>query len=390
LKAETPRKNLKADDSVTADAARYLRIPGSFNFKLEQKRSCEIIYSKKIDNTVIRHSYDALAERLISREPPAVALINPREPATDENIAKVKSALKHISADCDYTRWLSILMAIHSTGWATAEDMAWRWSMTAPTRFDVDVFDRTWKSLKVDGATTVKTLFWTARKNGWIPPNGDRRNTAFVRNGRGAVTNIAANVHNILLEDPYFADAVRFNQFPATRELYRPLGEADKSGLNRYPIAWSDADTIAALAHIQKGGVIPGCTRNAADEALILLDSQVTYHPVRQYLESLKWDGIPRLDDWLANYLNADEGGHPEYLRFVGPAVLIQAVARIYSPGVKAYSVMVLEGKQGVGKSTSLRILASDPWFSDSLPRDLGSKDAYQHMRGCWILSCQN
>ena len=169
LKAETHRKNLKADDSVTGDAARYLRIPGSFNFKLEQKRPCEIIYSKEVDNTVIRHSYDALAERLISREPLAVALINPREPATDENIAKVKSALEHISADCDYRRWLSILMAIHSTQWATAEEMAQRWSMTAPTRFDVEVFDRKWKSLKPDKGITLRTLFRAAEENGWSP-----------------------------------------------------------------------------------------------------------------------------------------------------------------------------------------------------------------------------
>src|SRR5205823_3054617 len=106
------------------------------------------------------------------------------------------------------------------------------------------------------------------------------------------------------------------------------------------------------------------------------------YHPIRQYLAGLTWDKKPRLDTWLVHYCHAEDS---TYTRAVGSKTLIAAVARVQQPGCKVDTVPILEGDQGALKSTVWRILATDAWFSDTLP-DLHDKDAAQSLRGKWIL----
>src|SRR5581483_7104435 len=104
-------------------------------------------------------------------------------------------------------------------------------------------------------------------------------------------------------------------------------------------------------------------------------------HPVKAYLHALLWDGVQRVDTWLSAYLGAED---TEYARAVGSRWLISAVARIYRPGVKADCCLILEGPQGIKKSTALRTLAGE-YFTDELA-DLGSKDAALQIRGVWIV----
>ena len=113
-----------------------------------------------------------------------------------------------------------------------------------------------------------------------------------------------------------------------------------------------------------------------------------TFHPVRDYLESLPpWDGIPRIGTWLTDYCGVESGDeYPNhYALAVGEKFLISAVARIMVPGCKADHVLILEGPTGIGKSTAVRILASDEWFTDQLA-DMGSKDSAMQLRGVWIV----
>lgn len=104
-------------------------------------------------------------------------------------------------------------------------------------------------------------------------------------------------------------------------------------------------------------------------------------HLLRDYLDGLEWDGRPRIDEWLADYLGAESCPHSSA---VGAKWLISAVARVFQPGCKADHMLVLEGKQGIGKSTALNILAGE-WFADDLP-DIRSKDAKQYLAGHWII----
>src|ERR1700688_5205995 len=103
------------------------------------------------------------------------------------------------------------------------------------------------------------------------------------------------------------------------------------------------------------------------------------FNPVHDFLESLVWDGEPRVDTWLQTYVGAHDAPD-EYLKAVAAATLIGGVARIYRPGVKNDCALVFEGGQGTLKSTAINTLAMrDDWFSDSLPLDLGHKDARDH-----------
>lgn len=119
--------------------------------------------------------------------------------------------------------------------------------------------------------------------------------------------------------------------------------------------------------------------------AISLVAKSRARHPVRQYLRSLTWDGVPRIDRWLTEYCGAED---TLFVRRVSRMVLIQAVARVFSPGCKADCMLILQGPQGVLKSSMLQALCGGPqWFSDRLP-DLrnSSKDVSQHLRGKWII----
>src|SRR5262249_33112356 len=111
---------------------------------------------------------------------------------------------------------------------------------------------------------------------------------------------------------------------------------------------------------------------------------ETTYHPVRQYLERLRWDGKPRLQVWLADYLDAR--ADPVYLAAVGRRFMISALARVHKPGSQVDHVLVFEGRQGIGKSRAARALAiAREWFTDDMP-DVHSKDAALQLCGRWII----
>lgn len=118
------------------------------------------------------------------------------------------------------------------------------------------------------------------------------------------------------------------------------------------------------------------------DEVLVQLASENEFHPVRDYLDGLHWDGVLRLETWLKDYLKAL--GPKEYLKSIGTKTLLAMVARIYEPGIKFDNVLILEGIQGIGKSSTARILAGDKWFSDT-EFTMGDKDAVINMQGIWV-----
>jgi putative DNA primase/helicase len=107
------------------------------------------------------------------------------------------------------------------------------------------------------------------------------------------------------------------------------------------------------------------------------------FHPVREYLRGLQWDGTPRIGSWLSDYCAAER---TEAHGVMGRKWLISAVARVMSPGCQADNLLVLEGEQGVGKTSALRwaLLPHPEWFLPSVP-DLSSKDAQQALGGIWI-----
>lgn len=108
------------------------------------------------------------------------------------------------------------------------------------------------------------------------------------------------------------------------------------------------------------------------------------FHPVREYIESLSWDGVSRLDSWLIDYASAPS---TLYVRAVSSIPLIAAVRRIRRPGAKYDELLILEGEQGLNKSSALRALCPKPeWFSDDLPLNINSQRVIEGTLGKWII----
>jgi len=142
----------------------------------------------------------------------------------------------------------------------------------------------------------------------------------------------------------------------------------------------TDYHLLAIAEWVQRNGILAS-VRTAGDAAIKHAES-IRFHPIKDYLESLKWDGIGRIDHILIDHAGAED---TQLTRAITSRWLIQAVARIYEPGCTADATLVLEGSQGLGKSTLLRELFGDRWFTDHLP-DIGSKDALVQLRGVWCV----
>ncbi|HEX7936753.1 MAG TPA: virulence-associated E family protein [Paraburkholderia sp.] len=106
-------------------------------------------------------------------------------------------------------------------------------------------------------------------------------------------------------------------------------------------------------------------------------------HPLRDWLDSLEWDGEKRIDTWLTRYCGAAD---TPFNREVGRRFLLSAVARIQQPGCKADHMLVLEGPQGIGKSRTIRTLAGDDYYSDATPDLDDARQTGETVNGIWML----
>jgi Virulence-associated protein E/Bifunctional DNA primase/polymerase, N-terminal len=194
-------------------------------------------------------------------------------------------------------------------------------------------------------------------------------------------TNLACNVGNVLLAlgwEPKISNAFAFDEMLRTDVLLRPLFRADPDFTLR-PV--TDADVCTVQAHLQWLG-FRRLGKDTAHDGISTHARGRAFHPVRDYLNTLQWDGQLRLDTWLTDYFGVEKS---EYSARVGKMFLISMVARIFNPGCQADHVLILEGPQGYLKSSACRILGG-AWFSDDLPDVRNGKEASQHLRGKWLI----
>ena len=141
------------------------------------------------------------------------------------------------------------------------------------------------------------------------------------------------------------------------------------------------SDTVAIRMMLDDMGFEPA--KGDLFPAIVAHANKNKYHPVRDYLEGVKWDRIPRIDTWLIDLLGADD---TPFTRIVSRKALIAAVARAYSPGCKVDTVLILEGPQGVKKSSAIEALFSAPFFSDNVDLFRDHKQMVMSITGSWCV----
>ena len=222
----------------------------------------------------------------------------------------------------------------------------------------------------------VKLLLASERKDSDIEDFGDDDWEKLLEyESRSTVLKNSLGNLLLILNNDEAISGIRYNQL--ANQIY---------GFNlpweRQQEPWRDADNAQLVAYIDRNyGMFSA--RNYELAVTKVADDRA-YHPIKDYLNSLpEWDGVERVDTLLIDYLGAED---TSYVRAVTRKTLLAAVARIYEPGIKYDSVLVLNGKQGIGKSTLFSRLGGK-WYSDSLAiSDMKDKTAPEKLQGYWIL----
>ena len=181
-----------------------------------------------------------------------------------------------------------------------------------------------------------------------------------------------ANASAIIQLHPHYADKIWLDTF--RQQVYHTLR-------SETPHPWTDADTRALTVQIQQQLKLPKMSMGIVADALLHAAAMKGRNSLTDWLDSLKWDGTPRLDDWLVDTLGVPK---TPYTMAVSRNWPIGMVARAYRPGCQLDTMPVLEGRMGRGKSSFLERLAS-PWFA-ALPTGFGDKDFLQALQGQWLV----
>jgi predicted P-loop ATPase len=225
-----------------------------------------------------------------------------------------------------------------------------------------------------DGATPPPTA-------GASDDEGDGRSPAWMRGmiwkTRGTLEDCRENVFLLLTQHPAWAGVVAWDDF-ARRVVKRRL-----SPTGGEPGEWTSEDDLSLGLWMAQRCRLLVKGEGTITSGVAMAANRAKFHPVREHLEGLgPWDGVERLAFWLDECLGATAGSS-EYLRIVGRLFLVGLVARVMQPGIKWDYMPILEGPQGKGKSTALRILGGE-WFADT-PLRLGDKDSYMGLDGVWL-----
>lgn len=191
-----------------------------------------------------------------------------------------------------------------------------------------------------------------------------------------------ANAHNarlVLEHDPGWEGVFALNRFADLIEV-RKRPPYETAAEWKEPRSFTDADTVRAMLWMQAQGLQVGSL--AVFDAIVGVAVDRGFDPVRDYLEGLQWDQTRRLDDWMVEYLGVTPTA---FSRAVGAKPLVASVARAFEPGCQVDTITVLEGDQGLYKSSALRALYGSDLFTDHIS-DLTSKDAALQIAGVWCL----
>lgn len=189
----------------------------------------------------------------------------------------------------------------------------------------------------------------------------------------GKVNNSINNINTILVHDKNLS-SIRFNSFARSIAVTGSLPWGHKGE------TWSDTDLASLCVYIAKTYGL-NVTTSAAYTVLQAVVNERQFHPIKDYLDSLKWDGQKRVERFFIEHLGVENN---ELNRAMARKFFIAAISRIMEPGIKFDQILVVVGNQGIGKSTIFKKLFGD-YFSDSLSiSDMKDKTGAEKLQGVW------
>jgi hypothetical protein len=341
---------------------------------------------------------DWLLERIVDApRPPAGAAMPPSAARLfPGEIRRLRAALTYLDPE-PYDTWLKVGMALHHGGDDVQGFALWTEWASRSSKFDLADHQRRWASFHRGGpgAVTLGSLVAAAKDAGYVPPgappeepppppdappgrgaddDGDWE-VHLRRNGRGEVLPSAGNIELILQQHPHWAGVLAYDEMS-----YRTVKRRAPPYAGGQVGEWLDADDVWLSIWLEHAYNLRA--RHQTVSAVAAATAQLNpFHQGRAWLEQLPaWDGIPRLPTFFADACGAAQ---TTYTEAVGRAFFVAAVARVLEPGCKVDTMLVLEGKQGVGKSKLILALFDARWHIEiSYPP--GSLDFFQALRGCW------
>ena len=194
---------------------------------------------------------------------------------------------------------------------------------------------------------------------------------------KGSYLSTIHNIRMILENDTKLKGMIRFDQFRQQTIIERLPWRIP---CNEQETLWTDSDNAQLRGHIEgKPYRITGVQK--VTDAFSIVKANNSFHPVRDYLNSLTWDGTERLDTIFIDYMGADD---TPIIRAMSRKCFTAAVARVMNPGEKFDYVTILVGRQGIGKTRILEKMGRQ-WFSNSF-ENVDGKEAMEQLRGVWIM----
>lgn len=389
------RQQWNGDKSVV-DPTRLLRLSGTYNFKraVPHMVRCEALAGYGQPLTVDR--LEASLSHVVVRETGG----GERKPLGDEKlaapslelVAKAMAAIDPNTLDRD--EWIKVLTALKQA---------------------------LWSHLPPDAVTTF-LLHWCSRYEADDPAE-NRKQIASIRNTSAGWPSLVRRVPSLraeaafgnqqvlaLPETPQAGELVTFDlptgaattgapshldvvrqcedwRLPIAHDTFAdrlmvtgpmPGERAERGGT--YPRPLQDRDYTIVRLQFNGLGLKPGS--EALREGVNFYASTKPFNPVTDWLDALQWDGTPRIDHWLARYIGVEPG---PWATIAGRKFLVAMVARAIQPGCKVDTALTIDGVQGAGKSTALRILAGEDHFGDQLP-NVRDKEGLLYMQGLWMV----